>query len=466
MRRWIALVGAVALICALGVQAPVAAAAGTKTVIVSPSGGNDTAGIQAAFDACAGRPGCTVRFTAGHFFTNSVAVRHFAGFVTGAGQGKTVIDSLRGLDPSLPGVTLTQFDPGDPTTLFPVPVLLGFDGGSVSMSNLTFDITAAEPAETWYLDYSAWTDLRVTVLVTGNTSSTFDRVTFVGHAGSSWGVNNVHPICICGMRQLDEAGGDWSVIQPTRGNHAITRSTFEGVNNAIVVQQLTDGKLTVGGNASRGNFFDAAIAFNPSDNPNSDVEFSYNDIDTYYFGAWIEDWEAVAGGQHPARPGRYAISHNTIHVGDWANGVVLADIGRAPGTAATFVATVADNTIILDAANSAGIFGYNSRNAIIRDNAISGVGPLGIYAGTSCDPGSGCDEVTGWLILSNNVQKMTAASAPIWLGPGTSHCTVVGTNLQTTVQDDGTGNVLIDVTRHSGPHPKLLPWPWKGAPRL
>ena len=47
-----------------------------------------------------------MQLSAGHFYTNNIFVRNFHGYFEGAGEGKTVIDCLRGLDPSLPGVTV------------------------------------------------------------------------------------------------------------------------------------------------------------------------------------------------------------------------------------------------------------------------------------------------------------------------------------------------------------------------
>ena len=81
---------------------PAAALASPKIFYVSPSKtGDDTANIQAAFTAAVkAGPGSTVQLTAGHFYTNAVFVRGFSGSFRGAGEGKTVIDTLRGIDPS------------------------------------------------------------------------------------------------------------------------------------------------------------------------------------------------------------------------------------------------------------------------------------------------------------------------------------------------------------------------------
>ena len=83
MRRLVlAVVLAVALLCLLA--APALAA---TTITVTPSGGDDTAAIQAAFDAAVqAGPGSTVQLTAGHFYTNDILVQNFRGYFKGAGK--------------------------------------------------------------------------------------------------------------------------------------------------------------------------------------------------------------------------------------------------------------------------------------------------------------------------------------------------------------------------------------------
>ncbi len=87
--------------------------AGAATFVVTPSGADDTAALQQAFDAAvAAGPGSVVKLTAGEFYTNEILVDGFDGCFTGAGMDRTVIDTLRGLDPTLPGVKLVM-DPDD-----------------------------------------------------------------------------------------------------------------------------------------------------------------------------------------------------------------------------------------------------------------------------------------------------------------------------------------------------------------
>jgi len=92
------------------------ALASAKTFSVHPSGGDDTANIQAAFNAAVkAGPGSTVQLSAGHFYTNNIVVKNFDGSFRGAGEGRTTIDCLRGLDLSLPGATEVG-NPGTPVS--------------------------------------------------------------------------------------------------------------------------------------------------------------------------------------------------------------------------------------------------------------------------------------------------------------------------------------------------------------
>ena len=57
----------------------------------------------------------------------------------------------------------------------------------------------------------------------------------------------------------------------------------------------------------------------------------------------------------------------------------------------------------------------------------------------------------------NDVDHFTLSSsanalAPIYLGSATLHCTVIGHNINDTVLDEGTGNILTNVRRGHRPH--------------
>jgi hypothetical protein len=88
---------------------------------------------------------------------------------------------------------------------------------------------------------------------------------------------------------------------------------------------------------------------------------------------------------------------------------------------------------------------------LLSHNLIQAV--KGIYFESQFGEGNEC------LIKKNNVQKTTEIG--IYLGPGTNGCVVIGDGHKTTVQDLGTGNILIGVNtgKDTGPHPHHRHWP-------
>ena len=56
-------------------------------------------------------------------------------------------------------------------------------------------------------------------------------------------------------------------------------------------------------------------------------------------------------------------------------------------------------------------------------------------------------------MIGNNVQKLEADVASIWLGEDTSDCTVVGGGNRTNVLDEGTDNIITGVNTRGGNPP-------------
>lgn len=196
------LVGALAAVLLGLLAAPALASA--ATFYVHPSGGNDTQAIRKAFNAAVkAGPGSIVQLGAGQFYTNSVFVQGFRGTFRGAGKGKTVIDTLQGLGSGQPAVPVTW-------GVEPFPFLVGFSGGNVRVSSMSFNITGMTPAEGWYDQWGdgPLTSLGATVLVTGSASASFDQVGFAAIATDTSDDYNVnHDIEITGRQQWLTARG-------------------------------------------------------------------------------------------------------------------------------------------------------------------------------------------------------------------------------------------------------------------
>jgi hypothetical protein len=451
------------LICTTAVLCLLAtpALARPKTVIVAPAGKwndmhstttNDTANIQAAF-AAAG-PGGTVQLTAGRFYANTIVVRNFNGCFKGAGEGQTSIDCLRGLNPSLPGVTVTP-------DVEPYAFLIGFCSGNVSVSAMSFDITAHDPAEPFYT--SQRTDLGDVVLVTGNASSSFDQVGFsCGKGDKVVGANVAADIGIVGKLQVD-GDGNWTSLAPTGGVHRVTRCSFTAPGGLEVIG-FRAGSVIVGGSAAMRNVFNipyddgTGVAF--VDVSDSCIAISHNQITTVGSGGLgvftMQGSLALqAGGALPPLPApRYVITDNDISAsGAHGAGVGLVDLSYSLyGAASRTDAVIADNTIVLgpEGGSRVGIIEYGTKNIKVLGNCLSGSALAGIYVGDSfAFGGGGPSPVSGWQIIGNDLGGLTASLAPIVLGEGSTHCYVACPTM-TAVLDKGVDNILVNAYR--------LPW--------
>ncbi len=175
----------------------------------------------------------------------------------------------------------------------------------------------------------------------------------------------------------------------------------------------------------------------------------------HWFGVWLRAAFPAVVGYHEGpipelfpEPSSFLISHNTIHAIDVADGIGILDYASLVGAGKTLEAVVESNTIILDNTWWGGIWGGAAQDVVVAKNQFTGFSYMpGIYMGVFGD------SVSGWTILGNNVQNLNAYVAQIWLGSGTSGCTVVGGSTQTNVWDQGTDNILVGVNNMQGNDP-------------
>ena len=484
------------VIACLGLLAAPALAS-AKTFYVHPSGGNDTKAIQKAFNAAVkAGPGSTVQLIAGHFYANNIVVTGFNGCFRGAGEGMTVIDTLRGRYPNGPGLTFPTDTKG--VVLEPGPEFFSFDGGNVRVSDLTFNISAAHPAEEWNNnttpDYELSDNLAGIVLVTGSASSAFTRVGFVAHPGlaEGWPYNVDVAIQIAGPMTLNPTQGDgfdWG--PPVGGLDTVSVCDFENLNVGVGAIVFT-GTLTVGGSPCQGNVFNdiGAIAFASQAGGGQRAAFTYNRVNpggSYLYGVWATQnnnsditgtapsqfliahndmrgcydgvlaWHWYDTYDYPTdssaiAPAHYVIADNNISASNAVDeGMFLEDDSLAAGNGQTLSALVAHNNIVLGDTQYGGIDGDCVAGALVWDNVISGSGLAGICMGSSLYGDTAYGSDSGWQIIGNDVSHLTASVAPIWLGPGTLDCTVIGGPRPTEVLDQGVGNTLINVTPVADP---------------
>jgi hypothetical protein len=373
--------------------------------VVSPSGGDDTANIQAAFDdAIAAGPGSIVQLTSGQFYTNEILVENFYGTFKGAGD-LTKIDVLRGLDTTLPGV----FGPWG-THIFI------FSGGDVCIKDLSFEITPYYPAEPWGAP-PGWEDLLSPILITGDINSRIKNVDFSGHEGTAL-YNPDHPLYLVKSYNV-RAGVVYGGGLPTTGRHILTKCNFDSLWLGISAFGLMNCEMTINSNSISGG----AIGIINAECDNSKIEISKNHIETTFFGGiWVM--------QPPPRElSQWLIIHNTIKVLSLeSDGIALMDFSPTK----SLEVVVSHNKIILDGANWGGMWTYGLQDAFISNNIILGEGYYGI----------GSVAAYNHLMLGNNVQNVDPNWGHIVL-LWASECVVVGGSTKTNVLDIGGLNNLI-----------------------
>jgi hypothetical protein len=116
-----------------------------QTITVLPTGLDDTANLQCAFDnAVTIGPGVTVRLVEGTYHTRQIVVNNFRGAFTGAGGDKSVLTNL-------PNLYVTPVDNSNnlPSAKNPWPSLVSFVGGDFLVSDLGMRITGDKPTTGW-----------------------------------------------------------------------------------------------------------------------------------------------------------------------------------------------------------------------------------------------------------------------------------------------------------------------------
>ncbi len=237
-------------------------------------------------------------------------------------------------------------------------------------------------------------------------------------------------------------------------------ATLEGIGDG---SGLVGAKVMIGGSDGQGNLFKSAgIGCTLNDFGDAQIVVSHNRFQVgdalgdALYSAGVTAFAYSFGAA--AAPSHYLISDNSFQVAPPADGVDLWDFNVASGASKLIEAVVSGNRIVLsgsltlpDLVNAAGIGEYYAQDVRVLDNCISGTGLAGIYLGTDLTGDDAAGAVSGWQIIGNDVSHVNASVAPIWLGPGTSDCTVIGGALKTTVLNQGTGNTLINVDPLSAP---------------
>ena len=409
-----------------------------KTIVVEPKGPEyDTQNLLEAFAAAKELgPNAIVMLAEGEFFFDNIEVTDFRGVFKGSGKNKTLVHSLPGGN-----------------TVAGNPMLFNFRGGDITVSDISFDIIEEYPS----YPFDTWTEGEVAFLgavirISGGSienytaNSKFQNLSF---KGKYVGETEFTPYNIDNCILIGGGGGtfaDKDLIYPLGGQHIIQNCEFNTTETAVNAIGLSHGNLIVGGSPNHANLMtnaNAGIFFMAGELTN--VKYSHNKmVDIYGYGGIgiIQNnippqWD---GGLHPDAC-NFQIQNNNIElVGEpgsyyqtWPKGIMMVDIiGRGdPAKKSNWL--VQKNLFKLSGGKQTALYSFCTYNVNAIQNIIAGQSDLafGLWGDTS-----------GWGMKFNDFSNYESVRADIVLGSQTSNNKVICETANTSVEDNGTDNVI------------------------
>jgi hypothetical protein len=423
---------------ALAASVVLAPAVAHPASCLAPSGGDDTAALQAALDGCSGaRRSCTVRLCAGVFDTGILRVRDFRGTLRGAGARATVLTA----HPDLPVNPNAQgFFRDDPFGPDPWPYLLQFVEGRATIQDLGIRVpvppAGARPTTGWALFEGSdpTYELRGALLLTGRDPARFEvsrvRVTAEPDPASALETTAFHGVEFGGLL-FDEAAPEPFPVFPARGSFELSDSVVLGVLNGAPLGELEQANVRV----SR-NRFRSAVAVELIDADRSQVAIVQNRWKVSYRG--VQVLQNLDGA--PSRASRILVDANRGSlvpffpgIGDGISFQDPIDASPEPGGS---VLWVTGNRLGLGSAAGAATSGITVRGAArprLAENRLSGAAGTGVEV----------DVTSRCRVQDNSFRGLDTAGGPdLRLGPETSDCVAV-VGPRDLVQDEGVNNRVI-----------------------
>jgi hypothetical protein len=401
---------------------------------LSPSGGDDTATLQAALDRCSGARGrCTVDLCAGTFETGILRVRDFRGSVQGAGPQATVLRALPELPVNDNPDGYFFDDPFDPSRN-PWPYLLQFVGGDVTLDRLAIEVpTPAQagqrPTTGWFFYGFEIDELVGAVLFTGQDPVDFTAQRLRVEAGvypeGLLGTTTEAGVSFEGLIFDPTGPADYPVF-PVRGSGRITDSAFSGLVTATSLAELDRAQVFVARND-----FHTMLGVDLIDADRSQIAVFANDLDVDFGGVQLRlnlDGPPSTGNEIlvSANRGRVAAGHAVFFQDPF-------DTSREPGGSQL---RVTNNTLTLGSASASAASGVTATGASglrVAGNRFSGAASTGIDL----------DVTEGCRVYRNSLQGLATSPGPdLHLGPGTTDC-VAFVGRADVVVDEGVANRIV-----------------------
>ena len=240
-----------------------------NVITIRPTGVDDTANIQCAFDtAVANGSGTNVHLGIGTFYTAQIVVNDFVGSFTGSGIHQTQLVNLPNLY-----VTPTDMYFQPPSAENPWPTLLAFVNGDFSIADLSVQITGEEPTTGWSIFgiQPPIKEMAGAIYILGTqTNAVIENVGIYGETvdnpDSWWGYNLINGIFFEGFI------GETPV--PISGSFEVYHSNFKQMAGGTPLVNLVNAEVTI----SHNQFEDVFDAVDGGDFVDSTVTFSNNKV--------------------------------------------------------------------------------------------------------------------------------------------------------------------------------------------
>jgi hypothetical protein len=245
-------------------------------ITVKPTGVDDTANLQCAFDAAAAAgPGTNVRLEEGTYHTAQIVVNDFNGQFSGAGVEKTRVLPLPDL------FVAWEFFLQPPSADNPYPILFSFFDGDYSISDMAFRVIGEKPTLGWEVFGMQFYELACVIAVAGTEAhADIIHVLIEGEhmADSIFGYNLINGIYPQGFM-------DWIAQPPPpiTGTFQVTFSTFRRIGFGTPLFNLDGATVMISHNV----FEDMYMGMEVVDMVNSSLEFSHNSVTSAIFGLYV-----------------------------------------------------------------------------------------------------------------------------------------------------------------------------------
>jgi hypothetical protein len=251
-----------------------------RTITVLPTGVDDTANIQCAFDSAVAAGVGAVQLERGTYHTRQIVVNNFKGTFTGAGAQQSILTNLPNLSVA-PGNFYYQA----PSTTNPWPDLFTFVGGDFLVSDMGMRITGTAPTTGWSIFGSPTIyALANGIAVLGTTANAvFSRVDVEGqYAPNPFYNYNL-------FNGINFEGLTGQVSPPLSGSFVVQNSTFRLVGSAVAVGNVVDASVLISHNTMQ-DVFDGMDLLGML---NTRYEFSFNTVEGASIGGYLYDGSSL-----------------------------------------------------------------------------------------------------------------------------------------------------------------------------